>query len=247
MRTEVILQHGWGFDGSIWRQWAELLRADGAVVHIGERGYFEAPPTIPLFSRLAERRIAIVHSLGLHLLSKQALTTATTIVIFNGFLEFHPTEPTAAKRSRRILKSMRDKFAEAPAEVLLQFMANCYAPQPAPLQIDCHMDVQLLADDLELLDENRLDRSLLAGKRLCVIHGQHDAIVPPSVAHAIAPRVHLLPGGHALPFTQMDACVDLVRESFATGSFVQPVSTPPGVPTNSLFWNPDTNVSSTDS
>jgi pimeloyl-[acyl-carrier protein] methyl ester esterase len=126
--AEIILEHGWAFDGQIWSAWLPVLERAGVCVTVGERGYFGATPIDPRFTDQAQTRVIVAHSLGLHLLDPQVLASAHALLIVSGFLEFHPEDPMERRRSQRVIKTMLTKFQQAPDAVLADFWKNAYAP-----------------------------------------------------------------------------------------------------------------------
>lgn len=221
MRTEIILQHGWGFDGTIWQDWChELEQLPDCEVSIGERGYYGRPLACPEFSQKAEARILITHSLGLHLVPQETLKKANALIMLGGFLRFHPSEQLAGKRSKRVTKAMLEKLKDAPDTVLADFMNNCYSDRPAqtPLLLESIQDKERLESDLRLLDTCDMESELLQPiPSIMIMHGWVDAIVPYSnaiIMHQLFPGSKLISfreAGHALPFSHANECVFAIK------------------------------------
>src|SRR5581483_6899587 len=129
MRAEVILQHGWGFDGQSFLRWLPYLAGDNVAVRVGERGYFGGTHVSPMFSTVEGYKVVIAHSLGLHLVSPEAINAADSVVLIGAFAHFHPEDTLGNKRSKRVIKSMREKLAVQPHSVLRDFVRNCYKPE----------------------------------------------------------------------------------------------------------------------
>lgn len=221
MRTEIILQHGWGFDGTVWDDWSRALsQMPDTTVQIGERGYYGRPASEPAFTSNSEARILITHSLGLHLVPRETVKQAHALITISGFLHFHPPEQLAGKRSKRVIKAMVEKLQTAPDAVLSDFMNNCYSDRPVqtPLFLESVQNKQQLDSDLRVLDTCTMEPEVLQNiPSLLIMHGWVDAVVPYNNAinmHEILEGSKLISfrdAGHALPFSHADECVFAVK------------------------------------
>jgi|GEM_PF-279529 len=187
-------------------------------------------PQIPQFLRADSHKVVLTHSYGLHwwALDWQAsalFAQPDLLVIFGGFQHFHPSEPKAKRRSQRVLRQMLTQLEQAPLTVLRQFYQNCDYPEPlagSPMQ---SLDHTRLLNDLQALDQAQLDlRPLSQIPRIVIFQGLQDQIVPVAQAEPLWEQVRCsredptrsvpsaayqyipLTGGHALPFTHLDAC-----------------------------------------
>ena len=100
---QVIAMHGWCSDSTYWHNWERKFRLDGWHWKNAERGYGCIKASEPFWrksirSNLANKRVFICHSLGLHLISTQLLNEASHVVLLNSFSRFIPN----AKESRSI-------------------------------------------------------------------------------------------------------------------------------------------------
>jgi pimeloyl-[acyl-carrier protein] methyl ester esterase len=161
--TEIILQHGWGFDSTAWNGWVPALERKAKVI-VGERGYYGLPATTPKFSAAATEKIVVAHSLGLHLIETEVLAQADAVLLLGGFLHFHPTDEVGKKRSQRVISRMRIKLNLDEAAVVNEFWQNAYKPEfatnhllPAP-----QIDTEALLRDLDLLDTSKIEPADMA-------------------------------------------------------------------------------------
>lgn len=221
MRTEILFQHGWGFDGSMWSGWRQRLRAQSDITtKVADRGYFRAIGNAEAFTSNAEHKVIVAHSLGLHFLPKALIEQCDALVLLNGFLHFHPRDPLKRKRSERVLRTMHQKFQNEPAQVLTDFWSNCYQPTHRSLQVlpAGTVNADTLGDDLLLLGEARLDAEVLQSvPRILVVNAMCDQIVDADVSedllqslpHAVPVTLSAAP--HAMPLTHIDECVHLLN------------------------------------
>ncbi len=161
------------------------------------------------------------------------LTDIDLLVIFGGFQHFHPSEPKAKRRSQRVLRQMITQLEQDPLTVLRQFYQNCDYPDAIrqggrDANADTQMptlDHALLLSDLQALDQAQLDLTPLRQiPRILIFQGLQDLIVPVAQAEQLWEQVQFsrgdaartlpsgicpyipLAGGHALPFTHLEAC-----------------------------------------
>jgi hypothetical protein len=226
MPTEIIFQHGFGFDSSCFRSWEPLSERSSKefICHFGERGYFGRPFCQPAFTQDAgNTRVIVSHSLGLHLLSQEAIAAADLIVVVSGFFRFHPQEQPGRRRSQRIIQAMLQKLKTSPQTVLADFCRNCYGlPPSSPVVLPAlnitESAAANLIDDLELLDKSDLDPKLLNDKRVVFIHGTQDSIVARERAAeaqqlTAGSQIYVIDGAqHALPFSHAASCWLILRQ-----------------------------------
>ncbi|MBM3279109.1 MAG: alpha/beta fold hydrolase [Candidatus Handelsmanbacteria bacterium] len=205
-RTEVLLQHGWGFGPCCWAGWRAALPPEG-VLRVADRGYFGTP-----CSPEGQPQVIVAHSFGLYLLEPRWLEGAQLVVGLGSFGTFHP-EGEAGRRSRRVVGRMRRRLEEEPESLLAGFWSQCFAPEGGGQDLPGPPEKPLLAADLARLDREALDLELLRGApRVLLLHGEEDQVVPVEQAQALQrqlsnSRLEVLPGaGHALPLTRPAAC-----------------------------------------
>lgn len=234
MRIELILQHGWGFDSRVWNGWLGQLNdlCETTIFHVGERGYYGAEPFYPAFIDKQSFKVIICHSIGMHLLNPELLQQADAICLVSSFLQFHPLDQLSHRRSKRVVRAMKEKLQTTPYIVLRDFLKLCYSTDDglpmlplATIPAEEHLDRQRLLDDLELLDEsNLLDAfsEVRDNAMFCLFHGTDDQVVSPDKSVELAgmlsqSQIFLVEnGGHALPTTHTAYCVETLKESLLT-------------------------------
>lgn len=248
MTFEIILQHGWGHNASCWNGLQRLLltgRAFPIAVQLPDRGYFDksffqrasTTGTAATFagssiSKLPYDpsvlgtgscfRVLIAHSFGLHLIPSESFAKADLLIIFGGFLHFHPKAEPLRRRSERILRRMHDRFEDSPLEVLFDFHARSGSPPELVESIRLlasEARVDLLLSDLKQLSQSNLEVEVMAQcPNIAIFHGTEDSIVPIDHSehlHRLLPQSRLFRkqgGNHALPFTHTQQCFKAISE-----------------------------------
>lgn len=211
MQTEIVLQHGWGFDATSWSKWMPALTSRARVI-LGERGYFGARKVSPTFSTEAEHKIVIAHSYGAHLVPKETLQQADTLILIASFIDL--------QSNSRAIRSMVRKFGSAPDIVISDFWRNCYSPEYDGLSIlpPPGMNETALEDDLAGLESSALDTATIeAIPHVVLLQPEADRIVPEDarlhlrggMPHANAIRI--AGGCHAAHITQPERCLQFVH------------------------------------
>lgn len=200
----LYLVHGWGFDGSIWR---ELIRAlPDFEVAVADLGYFGATPT-PAPDRPF---IAVTHSYGtMHVLAQDS-PQCLGLVAINGFACFSQ-RGSFAGTSPRVLDRMLAQFRRDRRAVLAQFRERCGLSGAVP-----EFDAERLERDLiELRDGDYRQRLRQSGLPVRGIHGLADPILTNSCTTAyLGQSAHvscIAEAGHMLPLSHPDACAAEVR------------------------------------
>jgi pimeloyl-[acyl-carrier protein] methyl ester esterase len=235
-RVEILAQHGWAFESSVWDCWLEFL-PDGWQFSAFERGYFfsqeeknagkflhPALPSwngtgisnrsLPARNRSQALKILMAHSFGLHCLPLELIEAADLLVVIGGFEEFHASENAVSRRSvRRMLVRLASDYRV----VLNDFYSASFGdavPAFVSTGYDRNCDLERLTSDLRQLDAGRVCMDgLRHAKSILILHGELDSIVPVERARSLQER---LPGsqlllhrgaGHALPFTHPEWCL----------------------------------------
>lgn len=231
MRVELILQHGWGFDARVWNAWLRPLAGmhPSVLIHVGERGYYGAQSLTPHFIDSGALKVLVTHSLGLHLIPRHCLAQADILFMCGSFLSFHPDDQLSNRRSKRIVRNIRQKLAVTPYTVLSDFLKLCYTSDDdsrllplATVQQEEHLDLDRLTCDLDILDRCDLFgevTNIRSDARICVMHGTADHVVSPDKAIEIAELLRqtklalIEQGSHALPLTHTAVCIETLREA----------------------------------
>lgn len=213
---QFIAYHGWGFDAGYWQPWDDFLSNYG-VFKTYDRGYFNDPGEVEMLTG-SVCTVLISHSFGLHWIEEALLNRADLLIIASGFLHFHPYAAQYRRRSRLILQEMINVLEVNPEKVLNEFYEKCYAPQDPP-EIDIQdINHQLLLDDLRELKNSELDVLMLnSAKKICILHGSKDHVVPNKKGRQIFNQIQdkaqyfeIKGAGHALPFTHHRQCLEFV-------------------------------------
>jgi pimeloyl-[acyl-carrier protein] methyl ester esterase len=214
---EAIAYHGWGFNPSFWKPWQKWI-PDFLQWKNYDRGYFGEPGE-PHFSSGSRAKIILTHSFGLHLCSDRALMQADALLIFGGFLSFHPQAAQFRRRSRLVVNEMMKQFGNSPEKVLEAFYRNVYHPEKSYERPPAEMNAALLLEDLNRLNESKQSLPELKKEvKIFIFQGAEDAIVPKRKGRALyemlgpqAQYFEIKKAGHALPVTHAAKCWHMVE------------------------------------
>lgn len=210
--AEIIAYHGWGFDASCWNVWKSYIPEEISFF-ASDRGYF-LTANKPEFSPGDHSRIIFAHSFGLYLCDPKVLGQADLLVIFGGFLSFHPHDAQLNRRSRLILRQMTNRFKEEPRQVLKAFYQNAFYPQKEWKLPEKRLNRILLLNDLKKLNEQEIGlKRLNKISKICILHGSRDSVVSPNKGRELYDKLQpvskyleVKKAGHALPFTHTEQC-----------------------------------------
>lgn len=219
LKAEILAFHGWGFDRNAWSVWQSYL-APSCQLQAFDRGYYGEPYS-PEFNDLNTRKIIFAHSYGLHLCPPRLLESCDLLIIFNGFIRFHPEAPRSQKKSRLILQRMQDRFALEPGAVIRDFMQRCYDPVAYQDCLGGEPDLNRLAEDLRLLGHSSISTATLEkARRIHILHGAEDRIVPNPQGQVLFEKLrhhaqyHEIEGaGHGLPFSHTPQCRSILESA----------------------------------
>ncbi len=214
---EVIAWHGWAFDASCWQGWDRFFK--DADFRTFEKGYYSGKAVFPEFNPESEYRILLAHSMGLHQLPESEIAKSDLLVIFGGFLSFHPQSPQFKRRSRQVLEQMISRLKEDPQKVLDDFYKNAFYPQNSWEVPDAPDEPSRLIEDLYRLKEEEITAERLKkANKICILHGFDDSIVPRSKGRQLyeelqdkAKYFEVKHTGHALPFTHSEQCWSFIK------------------------------------
>jgi pimeloyl-ACP methyl ester carboxylesterase len=215
---EVLTWHGWGLDAESWSSLQKMISSNHINWMNMDRGYFGAPQA-PEFIDQNTTKIIITHSLGLHLCSDEIISKADYLIIFSGFLDFHPGAARARKRSRRILNKMISRFQGEPYKVLKAFYRNVFHPQKLPPFSEKAINHSVLLNDLKRLNNSKRLLPIVKGSAdILIFHGAEDAIVPKRKGQCLyeelsnqAQYFEIENSGHALPITHAKKCWQIIQ------------------------------------
>lgn len=214
----ILCFHGWAFDYCCWNNWEKWLIPEFDV-HLFNAGYFGSNIARPSFPDNEGTRIIFTHSFGLHQCDSVLLENTDLLVVFSGFLEFHPTAAQFRQRSKLVVRKMIQQFQTSPKAVLEQFHQNTFRPGDPPKRDFENINKQRLMDDLVRLNQESMSvEKLKKVDKICILHGSDDAIVPRTKGREIFEQLRskskyfeIKNAGHALPFTHFDKCKSLLK------------------------------------
>ena len=217
--TEILMFPGWGFDNSTWNVWDAFLDPHFMFSRF-EPGYFNEKKTADFKGLHNRLNVIFTHSFGLHQLTPDHLKQTDLLVVFNGFIQFHPVAAQYRRRSKLIVRQMIMKLEEKPREVVREFLENCYHPEPSARSVDLRqLNVDRLINDLKRLNTEKLNLDILNYvSKVCILHGGEDAIVPKAKGRELYDKLpvkgyyyEIQNAGHALPFTHTHLCWSFVK------------------------------------
>ena len=156
---EIIAMHGWAGDSNQWSNWEKIFKCCEWEWQATERGYKDISPHTPKWNhnsnKIKIKRVAICHSLGLHLIDKQVLYSATHVVLINSFSRFIPS----GKENRFVIKALNRMMnainTPKEAAVLRKFHIKAYKPNSIDIE-SIQSDLLCLSDSGRLRLKNDL-------------------------------------------------------------------------------------------
>ena len=128
--NQIITQHGWALDSSIWNNLKEKFIQKDWLWKDNDRGYFSQKKISQnwIKSKPLDVKMAICHSLGTHLIAPNVLHEASHIVLINSFLNFIPKNHER-KSTIRMLQRMEKKFKIYEVKSMLnEFIYRSFLP-----------------------------------------------------------------------------------------------------------------------
>lgn len=166
-----IFYHGWGYNGSYWKNIAPLFRDFSCI--FCDAGYFGDSIVEPHEHTEDISWIGVGHSIGfVKLLKKnnEHMIKLSAIVGIQSFLNFLGNDIRLNKNRFRILERMISAFEKVPIRVLEEFKNNSKS-----FQLDTDkINSELLLQDLELL---KLNFSIPYDLPSLIIASENDPIV----------------------------------------------------------------------
>jgi pimeloyl-[acyl-carrier protein] methyl ester esterase len=216
----IIAYHGWGISKDAWKPWQKFF-SDSIQFDAADRGYF-GKPFKPIFNPSCNKKVVFAHSFGLHWCDQALLKEADLLVLFSGFLKFHPEPKKQEQNSILKLQQMMGRFVEKPVEVLQTYYKDLFHPNK-PLAIpEGSLNHELLLEDLSLLHTSEIGLQILHQVPFIkIFHGSEDKIIPKKSArdlyHQLRHRsqyYEILHKGHSLAFTDADSCYPILKPEF---------------------------------
>ena len=133
--NEIISQHGWAFDSSLWTELRKIYIDSSWIWQDSERGYFNRALVSPKWINNShnQKKVIIIHSLGIHLIDKNILLNASHAIFINSFYNFIPKNKDR-KLIERALEKMNNKFNNIEIKFMLnEFYKNSFLPNKIDL------------------------------------------------------------------------------------------------------------------
>ena len=129
--NQIISQHGWAFDSSLWKELKNIYISNNWIWQDSERGYFNKTLVSPKWinnNSNKGKNIIIIHSLGIHLIDKNTLINASHAIFINSFYQFIPDNKDR-KLIIRSLERMKKKLNNGEIKLMLdEFYKNSFFP-----------------------------------------------------------------------------------------------------------------------
>ena len=134
--NQIISQHGWGLDQSIWNKLKEEFTRQNWTWRDNDRGYYsDSCVKVKWIKNNSDKnkKVALCHSLGIHLIGKEILKEASHIVLINSFLNFIPTNHES-NITMRTLRRMEKKMNTCEVHLMLEeFISRSFLPNPVDI------------------------------------------------------------------------------------------------------------------
>ena len=186
---EIIAMHGWAGDSNQWSDWRKIFKCCDWKWQSAERGYKHKCPNNPKWIHDSNEdkimRVAICHSLGIHLINKHVLHSATHVVLINSFSRFIPSG-----KQNRIIKMALNRMMNAiytfdEKDMLRKFhikanKPNCLnlASQESDLiNLSDEGRLRLKNDLILLINSDCLPNGLNTNAKVLIINSKYDYIL----------------------------------------------------------------------
>ncbi len=135
--NQIISQHGWGLDQSMWNKVKEEFIRQNWIWQDNNRGYYSDPYVkVNWIKDDSEnnKKVVICHSLGIHLIEKEILREASHIVLINSFYNFIPSN-NESKITMRTLLRMEKKINSGEVRFMLEeFISRSFMPNQVDIK-----------------------------------------------------------------------------------------------------------------
>ena len=134
--NQIISQHGWGLDKSVWNQLKEDFIRQNWMWQDNDSGYYSDSFIKAKWINTdsdKNKKVALCHSLGIHLIGKEILKEATHIVLINSFFNFIPKNKES-NITLRTLRRMEKKMNTCEVHLMLEeFISRSFLPNPVDI------------------------------------------------------------------------------------------------------------------
>ncbi len=186
---EIIAMHGWAGNGEQWENWKSLFQCSNWEWQTAERGYKKKNPYMPKWNiklnPANEKKVAICHSLGSHLIDEKVLNSASHIVLINSFSRFIPNGKDNRYVTIALNRMLRAINTPNEAVMLRKFHIKAHKPNSINMasieQKFLHLSNEgrvRLKNDLKLLiNSNSLPIGLNTNAKVLIINSERDNIL----------------------------------------------------------------------
>ena len=135
--NQIISQHGWGLDQSTWNNIKEEFTRQNWIWQDNDRGYYSDFCIKVKWIKTDSdnnKKVALCHSLGIHLIEKEILKEASHIVLINSFFNFIPTN-NESNITIRTLRRMEKKINTLEVlHMLEEFISRSFMPNQVDIK-----------------------------------------------------------------------------------------------------------------
>ena len=135
--NQIISQHGWGLDQSIWVKLKEEFIRQNWAWQDNDRGYYsDSCVKVKWIKNDSDKnkKVALCHSLGTHLIGKEILKEASHIILINSFLNFIPSNNESII-TMRTLRRMERKINTSEVQFMLEeFISRSFMPNQVDIR-----------------------------------------------------------------------------------------------------------------
>ena len=135
--NQIISQHGWGLDQSLWNNLKGYFNRRNWIWQDNDRGYYSDCCVKVKWIKTDShnnKRVALCHSLGIHLIEKEILKEASHIVLINSFFNFIPTN-NERNITMRTLRRMEKKINTLEVRFMLEeFISRSFMPNQVDIK-----------------------------------------------------------------------------------------------------------------
>jgi len=135
--NQIISQHGWGLDQSIWDKLKEDFIRQNWAWQDNDRGYYsDSCVKVKWIKNDSDKnkKVALCHSLGIHLIEKEILKEASHIILINSFFNFIPKN-NESNITMRTLRRMEKKINTIEVRSMLEeFISRSFMPNQVDIR-----------------------------------------------------------------------------------------------------------------
>ena len=142
--NQIISQHGWGLDQSLWNKLKEDLIRQNWIWQDNDRGYYsDFCVKVKWIKTNSDnnKKVALCHSLGVHLIEKEILKEASHIILINSFFNFIPTN-NESNITMRTLRKMEKKINTSEVRFMLEeFISRSFMPNQVDIKFKSNFNL----------------------------------------------------------------------------------------------------------